>query len=344
MSFFRRLITKIFQWEYWPFWVFNLPVNFYFIWLALKERSFFFFAASNPTIDFGGMIGEKKSEIFNLIPQEYYPKTILIDNHSADELKQVGLSVGYPFVAKPDIGERGNGVEVIRTEEDLLKYRSGMPVPFLVQEFANYPVELGVFYVRKPSEEMGKVTSIVQKKLLSVTGNGESTVRELLKSQIRASLQVDFEHTRLTHLLDKVPTLGEEIVVEEIGNHCRGTMFLDATFEADARLNEAFDRLAKQIDGFYYGRFDLKCRSFDDLRELKNFKIVELNGCGAEPAHIYQPGFSLMKAYGVVWVHFKWMAEVSRENKKLGTPYLTTRQGLKKLADLRGYNKQLRGA
>jgi len=325
-------------------WVFYFPTNFYFIWLAIKERSFFFFSSSNPTIDFGGMIGEKKSEIFNLIPQEYYPKTILIDDHSADDLKQVGLSVGYPLVAKPDIGERGNGVEVIRTEEDLLKYRSDMPVPFLAQEFANYPVELGVFYVRKPSEAMGKVTSIVQKKLLSVTGDGESTVRELMKSQIRASLQVDFEHERLTHLLDKVPIVGEEIVVEEIGNHCRGTKFLDATCQADAHLNEAFDRLAKQIDGFYYGRFDLKCRSFDDLRELRHFKIVELNGCGAEPAHIYQPGFSLMKAYRVVWGHFKWMAEVSRENKKLGTPYLTTRQGLKKLADLRAYNKQLRSA
>lgn len=342
MSVFKRWAIQLFQWEFWPMWVFYFPINFYFIWLAIRSRSFFFFTSSNPTIDLGGMIGEKKSEIFDLIPQKYYPKTRLILDYSEQEVLAEGEGIGFPLIAKPDIGERGNGVELIRSKEELEKYKSKMQVPFLLQEFVDYPIELGVFYIRKPSEKVGRVTSIVQKQFLSVTGDGESPIRDLLQSNTRAVLQVDFEHERLGHILARIPPVGKEVVVEQIGNHCRGTMFLDATFESDERLNFAIDKLAKQIDGFYYGRFDLKCKSFEDLRELKNFSIVELNGCGAEPAHIYQSGFSLFKAYKVVFNHFKWMAEVSLENKKLGIPYLTTRQGLKKLSDLRAYNKRLK--
>ena len=92
-------------------WVFYSPVNFYFIWLAIKARSFFFFTASNPTIDFGGMLGGKKSEIFDLIPQEYYPKTILLNACSDQDLLKTGSAMGYPLIAKPDIGDSPGAVD-----------------------------------------------------------------------------------------------------------------------------------------------------------------------------------------------------------------------------------------
>ena len=342
MSAFRKWITKNSEWEYWPFWVFNFPVNFYFIWLAIRAKSFFFFSTSNPTIDLGGMIGEKKSQIFDLIPEKFYPKTFLAQNTTDYELKSFGRTLGYPLVAKPDIGERGNLVEVIRNEEQLLSYQKKVPVPFLLQEFVDYPIELGVFYIRKPLEEYGLVTSIVQKKFLSVMGDGTSDVQHLLSLDERAQRQVDITHHRLEDLLEKVPTKGEEVVVEPIGNHSRGTMFLDVTKEADKKLSMAFDKLAKQIDGFYYGRFDLKCNSIEELRELRNFSILELNGAGAEPAHIYHPGFSLIEAYRVVFRHYKLMAEISSQNKSRGFSYLTLKEGLRKLFILRNYNKRLK--
>lgn len=337
-----RLITRIIHWEYWPFELFYFPVYFYFIWLAIRERSFFFFTASNPTIDFGGMIGEKKSTIFDLIPKEYYPKTILMDNFSEQELVQAGSTLSYPFIAKPDIGQRGDGVEVIQNDKELRRYGARMKVPFLLQEFVDYPMELGVFYVRNPSENFGKITSIVQKKFLSVIGNGYSTIEDLLKSQSRAVLQVDFFQKHINHVLNQIPPRDEEVIVEPIGNHCRGTTFLDVTSKVDKALTQAFDKLAKQIDGFYFGRFDLKCTSMEDLKDLKNFSIVELNGAGAEPAHIYQPGHSLFKAYKVVLNHFKMMADVSRENKKRGVKYCSLPSGLKKLLDILSYNRQLK--
>jgi hypothetical protein len=39
---------------------------------------------------------------------------------------------------------------------------------------------VGIFYVRYPNEE-GKITGIVSKEFLIVTGNGVTTVEELIK-------------------------------------------------------------------------------------------------------------------------------------------------------------------
>lgn len=341
MSPWEKWKTRWFRWEFWPFWFFYIPVYFYYIWLSIRERSFFFFATANPTMDFGGMVGEKKSDIFKLITQEYYPKTILISEERREDVERYAAEIGFPLIAKLDIGERGRGVEVIRTKDDLRMYTEQWSVNFLLQELVTFPLELGVFYVRFPSENKGRITSIVSKEFLSVTGDGTSSVKELLARKERASLQMAFEHERFRELLKRVPDHDETVIVEAIGNHCRGTKFMDFTNEADDALEEAIDKLSKKIDGFFYGRYDLKCQSFDDLRKLENFKIVELNGVGAEPAHIYQPGFPLLKAYKVVFQHYKWMARVARENKRRGIPYWSFRRGLKKLSDIRAYNRRV---
>jgi len=341
MDAWRKWKARVFQWEFWPFYVFYLPVMVYYLWLSVRHRSFFYFTAANPTIDFGGMTGERKSHIYELMPDGSYPKTRLIEDHDRSIIDQKAIEIGFPLIAKPDIGERGRGVEIIRDLADLKKYMEHMPVPFLLQELVRFPVELGVFYIRMPNEPTGRITSIVKKQFLSVTGDGRSTIAELLQNELRAHLQLDFNQTSIKELLDLVPKEGEEVIVQPIGNHCKGTKFLDATYEADELLNEAINRLAKQIDGFYYGRFDLRCASVEDLRKLENFKVVELNGVGAEPAHIYQPGFSLFRAYQVVFWHFAQMAKIARLNKKAGTPYLAFRKGVKKMSDIRSYNRRL---
>jgi hypothetical protein len=333
--------ARVFQWEFWPFYVFYLPVMVYYLFLSVRHRSFFYFTATNPTIDFGGMTGERKSHIYELMPDGSYPKTYLIEELDRSSIEQKANEIGLPLIAKPDIGERGRGVEVIRNMADLKEYMEKMSVPFLLQELVHFPVELGVFYIRMPNESNGRITSIVKKQFLSVTGDGRSTVAELLKNELRAHLQLDYNQTSIKELLDLVPKIGDVVTVQPIGNHCRGTMFLDATHEADERLNAAIDRLAKQIDGFYYGRFDLRCASIDDLRKLENFKVVELNGVGAEPAHIYHPGFSLLKAYRIVFWHFAQMAKISRQNKIQGIPYWPLRRGIKKMLDIRSYNRRL---
>ena len=136
---FRKFFVKLFNWEYWPFSVVYFPVYFYFVWLALKCRSFFFFSASNPSIDFVGMFGEKKSEIFEIIPDKYIPVTKLVQRGNVSHAIEVASQIGFPIIAKPDIGERGTWVKKITDEQDLKDYTERCPVNFLLQELVELP-------------------------------------------------------------------------------------------------------------------------------------------------------------------------------------------------------------
>ncbi len=329
------------NWEYWPFSFLYFPVGFYYTWLAIKRGSFFFFTAANPSIEFGGMMGEKKSDIYKLIPKKFIPQTQLFSKNEKQGAIHFANKIGFPIIAKPDIGERGTWVEKIKDQAALGNYIRDCPVPFLIQELITYPVELGVFYVRFPDEKKGKITSVVEKAFLSVTGDGKSTIKTLLGSNPRASLQVDMDHKRIAPLLTMVPSKNQLVEIESIGNHCRGTQFLNKNDKISPELERAFDKIADQIPNFYFGRFDLRCNSLEELAELKNFKILELNGAGAEPGHIYQPGYSLIQAYQDINWHLATLAKISHLNKRNGHRYWSLKEGMKKLKEVRKYNKIL---
>jgi len=330
------------HYEYWPFDLLYFPVYFYYLFLAIKYRSFTYFTSSNPSIETGGFLGESKWEVFKLIPKKYLPTTLLFspDVEIEDLEKSLRKSgIAYPFIAKPEIGERGWMVEKISNRQDLALYLSKIKVNFLIQELVVFPIELGVFYIRYPNSEQGRVTSIVKKGFLKVEGDGTSSVKALLEKNTRAILNFNFGSDFKKSLLKKVPAEGQKVIVESIGNHCRGTAFINANNEIDEKLNQTFDTIAKQIPGFYFGRFDLRCQSFEDLKNEKNFKIMELNGAGSEPGHIYDPDYSLLKAYrDIIW-HFKVLAEISNLNKKQGISPWTLKQGLNKWKEIREYNR-----
>lgn len=332
----KKFWARLTQWEYWPFKLFYAPVICYFIYLAIKHRSLFFFTASNPSMECGGMFGEKKWDIFSMIPKKYYPKTFLIRAGEEEKAIEAVSKTGYPMIAKPNVGERGTWVKKIETENQLRDYIASCKVDFLIQELVDYPIELGVFYVRYPNEEKGKVTSIVRKSFLTVVGDGAHTINQLLAQNERALLTANLKSDLLRKVGNEIPEKGIEVLIEPIGNHCRGTQFLNDNWQITEELSDAFDKLAKQIPDFYYGRFDLKCRSYEDLTDLKNFKILELNGAGAEPAHVYQPGNSMINAYRDILWHFSVLSAISSQNKKRGFNYWSFKEGYQKW---KAYNK-----
>ena len=322
----RRRHIKFFTWEYWPMWLVYSPSVFYFVYLSLKARSCCFFSAANPSIETGGMIFESKWDIFKLIPKEYYPSTILIAaNENTDTViaSMNNAGIGFPVIAKPDRGERGWCVAILQNKKDLQNYITRHPIDFLVQQYIGYPVELSVFYYRHPGLADGIITSVTGKEYLSVTGDGCSNIYELIKANDRAFLQM--ENLRLLGNTDfnRILQKGQKMVLSPFGNHTKGTMFLDYCSIIDEDLTDTFNKISKQIQGFYFGRFDLKCRSISDLKKGQHFSILELNGSGAEPSHIYQPGFSFFKAQKVIIRHYKMMYEAAKENNKRGVPYMS---------------------
>ena len=323
--FFIRLL----HWEYWPFNLVYIPVSIYYLWLSIKARSLFFFSTSNPSIETGGMFGESKYGIFKLLPHHTYPITILVEEGTSfDEVKirMVEKKLTYPLIAKPDRGERGWLVSKIENEVDLKSYHAKVKIDFLLQAYVDLPLELSIFYYRFPDAANGIISSMVSKEMLEVTGDGKSTIRELILSYPRALLQLPVLQVELAAKMSAIPAMGEKVVLVPIGNHSRGAKFIDACHLIDDELTKAIDDLSKQIPGFYFGRYDLRCESLDSLKKGTGYQVMELNGAGAEPAHIYHPGYSLIKAYKVLFHHFHVLYQISQANHKKGLPYMSLKE------------------
>ena len=98
-------------------------------------------------------------------------------------------NIQFPFIIKPDIGFRGLLVKRILSENELIAYLTTYQnLNLIIQEFVDYKNECGIFYHRLPNEQQGKITSITLKKYLTITGNGISTLKELIEGDKRAKL------------------------------------------------------------------------------------------------------------------------------------------------------------
>ncbi len=322
-------MIKLRSWEYWPFGILQGPALLYWLFLAVRARSLFYFSASNPGILSGGMMGESKSDVLDLVPDEVKPKTILIKVPTTIETISGQLSangLSFPIIFKPDVGERGWMVRRINNEAEAAQYLKEIRINFIAQELVDLPLEFGVFFVHFPDKPQGSVTSITMKRFLSVTGDGKRKLSELILSLDRAKLQWDVLKEKYRDELDVVLPEGQSKELVSIGNHCLGTTFLNANHLITPKLNGSFNRISSRIKGFNFGRFDLRCASFEDL-ENGVVKIVELNGCGAEPAHIYHPGASFWKALTTLFAHVHNMYRISVINHSMGVPYLSFKEG-----------------
>ncbi len=299
------------------------------IWYAIKERSLLYFSASNPSILTGGMMGESKHDVLKLVPGSLKPKTILIKlpasvTHVTEVIHNAGLSL--PVIFKPDLGERGWMVKRIEGERDIEDYLGEIKIDFLIQELVDLPLEFGVYYTRFPSQQNGFVNSITGKEFLYITGDGVKRMKDLILEKDRAKIQWSTLSIRYADRLAEIIPAGKKLELVSIGNHCLGTTFLNCNHLISDKLNSSFDEISKKINGFYFGRYDLRCATLQDL-ENGNIKIMELNGCGAEPSHIYHPGSSIIAATKALILHWRNLYRVSKENHERGVAYLSFQEG-----------------
>lgn len=328
---FHPFFIKLFNWEYWSFNVLYAPLYPYWFWLCLRARAFFYINAANPGIRNGGFLMESKKEIYDILPEGTYPTTLFFPAGTNAEIVWKAIKnqrLDFPLIGKPDIGMRGMSVQKLESEAEIKNYVEQADFDFLIQVYIPFEEEVGIFYYRIPGEKKGKITGIVGKEFLTVTGDGISTIDQLLQLDPRYILQLPVLRRTMKEELSIVLQKEEQKILVPYGNHARGAKFMDLSYLADESLNQVIDELAKKIEGFYYGRMDIRYESIELLREGKNFMIVELNGSGSEPTHIYDPKHSVFFAWREISRHWYLMCKISMINHAKGIPYMTKAEGL----------------
>lgn len=301
-------------------------------WYCLKSRSLWFFTPSNPALTFGGFLGETKQEMYKLLPESTYPRSVYIAPGLTfqDVLRRFNSSqLSYPVAVKPDAGMMGFMFRKIDSPEKLEKYHAAMQADYIIQEFVTYPLEVSVFYYRFPGQERGTITGFLRKEFLQVVGDGSSTLQELIQGYQRVLFRQ--EEMKLKHAshLHKILPAGEIFCLSPALNLSRGGKLVSLALEKDDQLLAVFDQLSHYTNCFYYGRYDIKCSSVEDLKKGRNFSILEYNGSGAEPHHVYGDGNSLFKACAILVHHWKILYQISKLNKGKGIPCWKFWQGIR---------------
>ena len=341
----KNSIHQLLNWEYWNTNVIYFPIFFYWIYLSIKARSIGFFNASNPLIKNGGFALESKKDIYDLIPKQYYPETLFFKAETnlktiSDQLDKTDIKL--PFIIKPDVGLQGLRVEKINSWKELSEHLKGINYDFLIQKYIDFPLEIGLFYYRLPYNLRGTISGIVYKEFLIVKGNGLNTIQQLIEQNPRFALQLDTLKLKYGEELQKILPQGEEFNLVPFGNHVRGSKFTDVSHWINAELIQSFDSICKEIPEFYFGRLDIKFKSREDLEQGKNFSIIELNGAGSEPTHIYDPKHSIFYAWKEIIRHYAILFEISTFNYKKGHTYLNIKQSKQLVRDNKLLKKNLK--
>ncbi|MDO9451324.1 MAG: hypothetical protein Q7J29_00530 [Stagnimonas sp.] len=291
------------RWEFWPAWLYYIPIVAWILWLGLKHRSPTAFTAANPALDAGGVVGERKHQALAPL-QENAPDLvadfILLQAGTSPQRVAEALGfaarVGLPLVLKPDIGQRGRGVFIARDAEAVHDYLHRFEGAVIAQRYIGGE-EFGVFIARAPDAAQVSVLSIVHKTFPSVTGDGVQTLQALILGDARARLISATLFAQWAAQLQRVPAKAERVVLVEIGAHCRGSLFLDATALCTPALVATLTRLTDAVPGYGFGRIDLRIPSLEHLQRGEGLRVLELNGVTAESAHIYHPDTPVLDGY-----------------------------------------------
>ena len=318
------------NWEFWSLKIFYFPVVLSVIWLAVKHRSLTVFTCANPAILAGGFIGESKHEIYEglkdqdhnsefFLKHKFLPK----DQDIAERITEVKNYIDenklfFPVVIKPDVGERGKDVFIAKNLDELEERLSEIEEDYFLQEFAEGD-EVGIFYYRYPKQECGKIFSITEKNFPVLVGDGESNLETLILKDKRAVCLAKSYFKQNEDRLDSVPNEGEEVQIIDIGTHSRGAIFKEGDWLKTAELEKKIDEISRGYKGFYFGRFDIRAASFEDIKNGKNFKILEINGVTSESTNIYDKRYSLIDAYRILFHQWRIAYEIGEQNRLFGT-------------------------
>ncbi len=341
----KRYISR----EFWPVWAFYLPLAPWFAWLSLRHGGLMTFTCANPGIpNGGGLIGESKTHILrgfgasnpSVLPSRLIPEHDDRDVRTEQALKLIreGTAVGgYPVVLKPDAGQRGAGMKIARTDEDVRDYFHATNRAVQLQKYHPGPYELGVLWSRVPKENApvdewaGEILSATSKTFPVLEGDGKRTLESLIWRHPRFRMQARVFLKRFAGEADRVLSAGERLQLTQAGNHCQGTRLGDGMPQVSEALARRIDEIAQAWRdpetgrGIDFGRFDLRYAAEGDLAAGTGLAVVEFNGTGSESTSMYDPDKSLLWCYSLLFRHWLRLFRIGSARRRQGVPPFSIR-------------------
>ncbi|RME32070.1 carboxylate--amine ligase [Candidatus Woesearchaeota archaeon] len=316
-------------WEFWDARIFYAPLAIYILWLMLRHRrGIGCITKADASFPYGGLsIGSKYAIL------ERFKQSPLFDSHFAKSFLVraswrvntrvrrasafINKHLSFPVILKPDYGHRGNGVLLVQNMAELRDTLARMTIDHILQAYHDEPYEFGVFYIRLPGEQRGRIWSITEKVLPTVTGDGVHTLRQLIEAEPRYVHRKEklFEKNRAA--LDTILKKGEQRKLLITGSHAQGAIFLEGKQYKTRRLERVIETISRADPAFHFGRYDMKAKSIAAFKRGA-FRIVELNGVDSESTNIYDPQYSLIEAYRILFAQWRLLFAIAT---RISGPY-----------------------
>lgn len=309
-----------------PKWLICVPLVAQWLWLALRYGSLTLPSTANPAITAGGLVGETKLEYFDSMGAlalsctarhcAFPPAARASPADIRNALAQEGI--GFPLIAKPDLGMCGFGVRLVADAEQLDAYIAGFPADqtIVLQEYLAEEGEAGIFYARDPDAAQGRIIGLALRYFPSVTGDGVATIDALIARDPRAG-----RVRRAGHGLAvdgaRVPAAGELVRLATIGSTRVGGLYRDGSACITEALSARIDGIARDMDQFHFGRFDVRFGDLEDLRAGR-VRIMEVNGAGSEAIEAWDPAFGLGRALRIIFAKQRTLFAIAAANRRRG--------------------------
>lgn len=321
----RAAVSRIWRWEFWPTSVFYFPVLLWMLVLSMRYRSLMVWTLANPGLRYGGIMGPWKGLLLERLAGPGVLPTILVASQPVESrLSELRNAVdaqqwSWPCVLKPEASERGASVRRVYNWDDVEAYLATHPEPLLMQPCHPGMYEAGIFYYRMPGESRGHVLFVTDKVFPVITGDGQSTLEELIWRHPRFAMQAQTFLARHNARRHEILAQGETLTLAWAGNHCQGTLFRDGTSRLlTAELEQAVDEIVRRFDGVSIGRLDVRYSDVEEFRAGRDLGVVEMNGVMSEPTHIYDPARSLWAAYKTMFFVWALVFRIGAEHRRLG--------------------------
>ncbi|GAB6195486.1 hypothetical protein [Lysobacter xanthus] len=302
-----------------------VPMVLQWIALGVRYRSFTLPSAANPGITSGGLVGEGKLEYFAAmgpIARSATAEFIAVDPGDPMEAvlgSMAASGLEFPVVAKPDVGWCGYGVRRLASAHDLGDYMAGFPKAsrFLLQRYLREAGEAGLFYVREPGAETGRLLGILLRHAPAVVGNGRDDVATLVRRDARLRRGAQDAAHEIACDASRIPAPGEVVRLSTVASTRVGGAYEDGSVHATPALTRRVDAIARDMGPFHVGRFDVRYASLDRLR-AGEFTIMEVNGAGSEAVHAWDPRYSIRDVYRIVFAKQRLLFRISDANRRRG--------------------------